>query len=120
MSLNMVSSSTTIILSDPNGVDYVTSRRVRNYVFDDGTDVQVDVGKQNEGIILHGTETSDAVNKMYWVNQVMDNQEEVTLSGMTDTHLDADYLISNVDYSQKMGWIERYDWSISFERVDED
>ena len=104
-------------------IDYATSRNIVNYVFDDGTDTQLDEGKTIDQIILTGVDkridhvgTSfpltfpitwqddvDAEERIRRINFMMDNQEIVSVDGLVDSSLNTEYIISDFSINQNVG-----------------
>ena len=113
----LTSSTTTVNLNDPTTITITTTKKVQNYVFADGTDAQLDIGKAGDGIIISGVEWSSAFDKMKWLNTIMDNQETVTLSNLSDTNLNTDYYVRDLEYKQQIGNANIYRYSITLERL---
>lgn len=113
--ITFTSTTTAVILTDSR-VDFGSSRNVVNYVFADGTDIQSDEGKSSDYITISGFEFTAPYSKMYHLQEMMNEQEEVTLSGMADSNLNEDYLITDIQFDEQGGQVDRYNWSITIER----
>lgn len=109
--------SSTVTLTNVGRVDFSTSRKIVNYVFNDNTDIQEDEGKTSDNITVSGVETSSVTTKMEKLNTIMDNSEEVTVTDLPDNNLNTDYHISDLQFNQQPGWTDRYSFSITLERL---
>ena len=117
MTYTITSDSDAITLNDPTSLTQTTTKHVENYVFADDTDAQLDIGKTTHSITLTGTEVSSATSNMNKISTIMDAQEGVAITGLSDTNLNVDYLISSLSFNQASGEIDRYNYSITLERV---
>ena len=106
-----------IALRNPERIDFSTTKNVVNYVFADNTDLQLDRGKSIDQIIITGTETSSASANMNSINAFMDNQEEITVAGLSDTNLNTEYIINSFSFNQEAGWVDRYSYVLTLERL---
>ena len=106
-----------VALRDPERIDFSTTKNVVNYVFADNTDIQLDKGKSIDQIIITGLETSTASANMNSINTFMDNQEEITVAGLSDTNLNTEYIINSFSFNQEAGWVDRYSYVLTLERL---
>ena len=110
-------SGTDVTLADPSGMQENVSKNVQNLVFNDGSDRQLDHGKTNDTLTLSGRESVAAVVDMEQLNTFMDDQRIITVSGLPDSNLNTDYRIICLDFRQEAGYINRYSYSITLERI---
>ena len=112
-----VTGTTSVNLNTPSILTERISKNVKNMIFTDNTDTQLDRGKNSDSLILSGTETTDVSTKMNSINTLMDSGEEITLSGLDDTNLNTEYIITDFEFNQKAGTTNIYTWTITFERL---
>jgi len=117
MSYTITGMSSSVTLSDPTSISIGVVKKVENYVFADGTDSQLDRGKSSNYITISGVETSNSRGKMNTLNTMMDNQEDVTITGLPDSNLNSDYLIRSLNFNHIPGTIDVYRYTISLERL---
>ena len=115
MTFTITSTTTAVILRDER-IDFGTTREIANFIFGDGTDIQTDMGKNSDYITVSGSEATYCYSKMYELNRIMNLMEDVTLSGMADSTLNTDFLISDLNYTHEGGQLNRYNWSNTLER----
>ena len=117
MSYTITSTSSSVTLNDPSSISIGVVKKVENYVFADGTDRQLDRGKNSNYITISGVETNNAQGKTNTLNNIMDNQEDVTVTGLPDSNLNSDYLIRSLEFRHMPGTINIYRYTISLERL---
>jgi len=109
-------------------INFNTIRTVNTYVFSDDTDAVLDEGKSVDQIIIKGIDNdtfthvfpvTSIYGRMEIVNDFMDDQETVTLSGMDDSYLNTDYMINNFNFNAIAGTPESYEFSITLERKED-
>jgi hypothetical protein len=88
-------------------------------VFHDGTDVQMDRGRGSFGINITGIENSNYYDKMKWINTIMNNQENVLVSGLSDTNLNKYYYITDFSFTQNPAE-SLYHYNLILERLYEE
>ena len=138
MSVRLASSTTEVDLEIIERIDFSTSRNIQTFTFGNGDEELIDAGKSVDQIILNGVNYSvvhrgvffpltfpiewpddyDSKRDMNLINGMMDRMEVVTLSGMSNTNLNTDYLISDFSFKQGAGEgsIPLYRFSITLER----
>ena len=119
-------SGTSITFEFCSRVDTSVTKNVTTYVFTDDTATILDEGKTLDQIVLTGTDnenfpnispSSNIYTRMEIINTFMDDQEEISLSGMDDTYLNTDYYIHDFSFNAKPGQPDLYDFTITLERV---
>ena len=124
-------------------VDFSTTSNIQTFIFGNGDEELIDAGKSVDQITINGvnyltdivdqgatfpltfpirflpkyTRSSPAI-KSQLLNQMMDDMEVVTLSGMENSNLNTDYLITDFSFEQGAGegWVPLYRFSITLER----
>ena len=117
MNYTLTGDTSTVTLNNPININFSTTKNVVNYVFADNTDIQLDKGKSIDQIIITGLETSTASANMNSINTFMDNQEEITVAGLSDTNLNTEYIINSFSFNQEAGWVDRYSYVLTLERL---
>jgi len=117
MSYTLTTDTASVTLNDPMGIDFTTTRNIVNYVFPDDTDEQEDEGKTIDQITLSGMEWASAAANMEIINTMMDDQETVTMTGLSDSNLNTDYRVNAFSFNQQGGWVNRYKYSLTLERL---
>jgi len=92
-------------------------KKIENYNFADGSDAQLDRGKTSNHITISGVETSNSKDKMSTLNNIMDNRETVSISGLPDSSLNTDYHIRSLSWQHIPGTMNVYRYNIVFERL---
>jgi len=117
MAITLEDSVASVTFSMVNRVDFSTVRNVKTVIFGDGTDIQVDYGKENDYIIIGGTENTNPETKVENFNIMVNRGEDITLTGMNDSNLDTDYKVVSFDYKRTYKNINVYNFSITLERL---
>jgi hypothetical protein len=141
--VTLTSTSTVVALDIVERIDFSTSRKVATYIFGDGTESILDEGKNVDHIIIHGVDYGEDIEdpgagfpltfsigffpqytyrnpsiKMDLLNGIMDDQEDVTVSGLENSNLNTDYLITDLEFNQEAGesTVPLYRFSLTLER----
>lgn len=118
MTLTLTGTNSTVTLTDPKTVSTTTVKNMSILTLYDGDEKAVDRARTSDGITLTGTQTTSAYTKCKTLNQIMDGENEVTISGLADSNLNADYRIGNFSFSADIGYpTNMYDWTITLERM---
>jgi len=108
------------------GISQTHTKIVNTYVFTDDSDEILDEGKSIDQLIITGVDSNNFSNvlpvgtiysRANIVNQLMDDQEIVTIKGLDDTYQNDDFVIKSFSFNQKAGEPEVYGFNITFERV---
>lgn len=113
----ITSDSYTVTLDTVNRIDFNTTRKINTYVFTDDSDEILDEGKNIDQIILNGIQTTNYNSSMVSLNNIMDSQEEITLSGLDDNYLNTEYMINDLKFNALTGTPAMYEFSITLERM---
>ena len=98
MTLSIAGDSDTVTLTDPFGIAEMSTEKIATHVFSDNSYVAHHTGRSSEGLIITGIQRgSDVYTKMSDIKAIMDNAEEVTISGLSDSNLNGDYRIANLE-----------------------
>ena len=111
------SNNNSVDLNMPSSIINIVSKNIENIVFNDNTDIQLDMGKNEYSITLNGLEVSTASAKMQTINNMMDAKETVTVTGLDDSSLNTDYVIRDFSFNRNSGEIDRYSYSLTLERI---
>ena len=117
MSYTITGDNSTVTFDMPIYIVKGTSRDIVNYVFSDNTDTQSDMGKLSDYVSFNGVVYSSATTYLHTVDTMMDNGEEVTVDGFSDSNLNSDYLVSDLQYNHIGGQKNIYHYSITLERL---
>jgi len=133
MTFTVAGDTSTVTLNNPMSISFITSRRLEKHTFRDNTYNIHDAGKSHEQIALNGIESEDEVGAefpltfpvtfpniegdMYNLNVIMDAGEEVTIAGLSDSNLDGDYYIKDLNYRQEPGVINRFFYNLILEKT---
>jgi len=117
--ITLTASSASVSLNMPTTFIHTVTKNVDNIVFNDGTDKQVDMGYTTFTLTINGMEYSNADDKMQTINNIMDNQEEILVSGFDDTSLNTYYLINDFSFTRESGMVDRYNYSLTIERIND-
>jgi len=111
------SNNNSVDLNMPSSIINIISKNIENIVFNDNTDAQLDCGKNEYGITLNGVEIEYANDKMQTINDMMDAQEQITVSNLPDSNLNKEYRMRDFSFKRESGEINRYSYSLTLERV---
>jgi len=109
-----------------SGVAFNTGRTVNTYVFTDDTADILDEGKNIDQIVVTGVDDDTfgyafPIGTIYGrakiINDFMDDQEEIELTGMNDNNLNTDYIVKDFSFNAKAGCPYIYDFTITLERL---
>jgi hypothetical protein len=125
MTFTLTSDSYNVTLREPSKLISYTGKNISIYKFQDGTNGILDKGKRVFQITMDGTEYNDTQStthtNMNKLNQIMNAQEPVILTGLSDTNLNnKEYYIVGVSFKRPIGEPNTYYWSITLERLHED
>jgi uncharacterized protein YvpB len=118
-SITLTSTTTAVTLEAVETVSQTVSKNVTTYTFDDGTESLLDEGKNKHGIIISGYDKTNPVNRMRWMNTIMDNMQNVVVSGFDDTNFNTTYIILDFSFKQGTGEgaIPIYHYDLTLERI---
>jgi len=117
MSLMLTSTTTVLTLNDPKTVNITISKKVETIYYTDGTDMQRDKGKTVHGLTITGLEYNDTNNSMEYINNMMDNQDVITVSGLGHNDLDTNYIVSDFNFKREEGEPNSYYYTLILERI---
>ena len=117
--VTLTSTTTAVTLEIVERIDEAMANTVNVYTFGDGTEELLDEGRNSHSITITGVDKTDPVNRLEWVNTIMDNQEEVAVTGLGDTYFNTDYRIIdlNIEQGPGEGACPLYHFSITLERI---
>jgi len=72
-----------------------------------------DVGKNTESIMLSGVETD--LQSLHWVDDAMDNGDEITISGFTLEGLNGVYIAESFSYNNE--YPNMYSYTLTLEKT---
>ena len=117
MSLILTSTTTVVILNDPSIITQGIIKNVTTVFFNDGADLLSDKGKNSYSLTCDGIEYQDTINKMFYINNMIDNQDVVTVTGFLDDSFNTSYLIHDLVFKQKEGESLIYYYTLILERI---
>ena len=112
------SSSTTdvSIPTFPNMIIRGITKSIQTYTFASGDEEILDMDKTSDRLTLSFNITSNAYNIVKNLNDMMDSQDVVEVSGLENDDLNTFYHISALTSNQDMAYDDKYDVSITLER----
>ena len=146
-SLTLTSTTTAVTLGLVETVTQSVSKNVTVYTFGDGSEELLDDGKSNHSIIVSGVDYITIIEdrgerfpltfpiefpeiltiwspymRMAAINTMMDNMENVAVTGFEDTNFNTDYIITDFNFEQKSGEgaIPLYHYNITLEKIRDD
>ena len=117
MTVQFSSSTTDITFStQPFSVVRSVEKNVETYTFSSGDVEILDKYKNSDRLTLTWTTTSNTYNIARYINEIMDEQDYIEITGLDDINLNTSYYISNYNIEQTQGYNDKYDMSITLER----
>ena len=116
-----ITGSSAVTLIGPSTLAEVNVENVGTIVFSDNSYVAFHAGRSSEQLILTGVHTSSNVfTLMASVRTLMDNREEVTISGLPDSNFNSVYRIMDLGCVRNVadGYCVRYTLTLSRKHED--
>ena len=106
------------ILRLPSRIDYGITKDVQTFIFNDDTVAVADFGKTGTSITLTGFyyENNGEWVDISVINDMMDDQEDVTITGLPDTELNTVYKIRDFGFTLTGGEGFHYKYTLTLER----
>ena len=119
MAVRISSSGNSATLNTVEKVEFNTQRNINTYVFTDDTASILDEGKNIDQVVLTGVLKSSGITTSGTINDIMDDQMDVELSGMDDSNLNTEYIIKDFSISQGRGEgaSDLYHYTLTLERL---
>jgi len=117
MSITITSTTTTLVLNDPQttSIGIVKNMELINYT--DGTNAERDRGKTGHSLTITGLEYNLATNNMEYLNSMMDNKDIITISGFQHLDLNTNYYIQDLNFKRQDGEPTNYYYTMVLERI---
>lgn len=101
----------------PENISYIDSKGIQQFHFFSEGNAVFDIGKEAETITLSGYETSAVSDTFRILDEIVDNDEEVTLDGFDIDELDTTWVVADYNYSVKGRMDDECKWSITLEKT---
>ena len=99
MAVTLSSTLTDVTFDDqPNTLLRNIGNDIETYTFSDGDDSVIFRTKTSDRLVI--TYTTSSFGKVKWLNDIMDAQYAVDITGLDDNNLNASYLIDNLNVVQ--------------------
>jgi len=103
-------------IKQPDSIVRGIESNVETYTFASGDVKILNKYKSADRLTLNYTLTSEAFAAVNYLNDIMDGQVNVSVTGLNDTNLNTSYLISSVNANQKEAYDDMYELEITLER----
>jgi len=108
---------TTIILESPISITWQEGRMMKQFSFWDDSNVAFDIGKDTEKFSINTYIKTNVQDVIEWLDSIVEEDTEVTLSGFDNSMLDTTWLISGYTYNVEAPIVDYADVNINFEKV---
>jgi hypothetical protein len=116
--VNYTPSANSVTLNNPQSISCRHKRNIKRVTFPSGNYKVYDYGRNSKTLEINGVEYSSADTKMNTLKTMCHYGAKVTLSGLDDTNLNTDYMITDFEFNEPAGHVNRYyEYRLSLEEV---
>jgi hypothetical protein len=117
MTITITTDTSTVTWRHPESIIRTLTSQIDTYNFSDGTETSDHNRKTGDQITMNFLLNHNTLNEdLETLNTIMDDMEQITITGLPDTHMNTQYQIADLSTSKKPGDRDRYRVSLSVNR----